>query len=425
MNRIGLIAVASATFLAWGCSDEELKVHEEVWEPTALELRADADADFKVGSTVQLRVFGLRGEEEREIEEGVVFGTSDPAVARIDERGLATMVAGGPVTFTAEFGDLDATLEARATCDYPSSSRKLLLGQVMPPVTWYSAFDREGRWFELNMADVHCDADWKDTTTMAFILSAGWCGPCTQYAKDLSKQYERLEALGMKIVIVEVDTTRHGEPADADFARMHLVKNTGDGKTGDMVPGIALGDGDSEPRNFIRGSGMIDGFPSAFVVRTRDMQVIADSKRWKPSRLPLERIAADPDADWSSKGGSNFTNRCGPGDEESLENSSPAGALAIEPGTHAGGICREGPDFYAIGVEGRWTLELQAEFRVGDLDLYVWDADLDEPLVVDGQVVASTGSGDLESIAFEGPAVVAVMPFKQASAPYQLILTEH
>ena len=423
MHRIGLVVVASATVLSWGCGDDELRRNEEEFVPTALALRADAE--FEVGSTVQLRVVGSRGGVEREFHEGVVFGTSNSDVATIDEHGLVKVVAGGPVTFTAVRGDLEATLDARATCEYPRFSPDLTLGRVMPKLSWRSAWTREGRWFEFNMEDVYCDADWKDTKTLTFVISAGWCGPCTEYAKNLSKRYENLEALGMKIVIVEVDTKRYGEPADSNFARDHLVENTGDGKSGDMVPGITVGDADTVPSTFIRESRPTWTFPTAFVVRTRDMRVIADGERWRPTALPLERIAADPEADWTVTGGNKFKNRCGPRDEESFDNSSPAGALAIEPGTHRGGICRDGFDFYAIGVPGRWTLELQSEYRIGDLDLYVWDADRNEPLVIDGQVVASTGTGDLESIEFEGPAVVAVTPFQNASAPYQLTLTEH
>jgi len=413
MNRVGLIAAAAATFIAWGCGggvDEE-----EVFVPTALTVRSDAE--LKVGATVQLRAIGSRDGEERELVDGVVFASSNEAVATVDQSGMAKIVAGGPVTFTATFGELEAKVEARARCEYPRFSPEFALGRVMPKLSWPNAWDREGNYFEFNLEDVYCDADWKDTTTLTFVLSAGWCAPCTQYARDLSKIYEDLEYLGMKIVTIEVQDDRY-QPADSDFAREHLDKITAGN-----VPSIAVGDADTLPSNFVAQSALLEYFPTVFVVRTRDMRMIADGKRW--GRLPLERIAADPEADWTKNGGSPFRNKCGPGDEESTENWYPQGALPLAAGSQLGGICQDGPDFYSIDATGEWTLELMFDSRVGDLDLYVWDADLNAPLLVGGQIVGSTGTGDIETVRHSGPAVIAIVPFQHASGAYELTLTEN
>lgn len=414
MNRVGLIAAAAATFIAWGCGggDDE----EEVFVPTTLTVRADAE--LKVGSTVQLRAIGARDGEERELVNGVVFVSSNEAVATVDESGLAKIVAGGPVTFTATFGALEAKVDVRARCEYPRFSPEFALGRVMPKLSWPKAYDREGERFEFNLEDVYCDADWKDTTTLTFVLSAGWCGPCTEYARDLTRVYEDLEYLGMKVVTVEVQDVR-GFPADSDFAREHLEKITAGN-----VPSIAVGDLDTMPYKFVQRSEMLEYFPTVFVVRTRDMRIIADGKRWS-TRLPLERIAADPEADWSKNGGSPFRNKCVPGDEESTENWSPEGALPLKVGSQLGGICQDGPDFYSIDAAGEWTLELMFDSRDGDFDLYVWDAGLNAPLLVGGQIVGSTGTGDIETVRHSGPAVIAIVPFQHASGTYELNLTEN
>lgn len=415
MNRVGLIAAAAATFIAWGCGGGE-DGEEKVFVPTALTVRADAE--LKVGTTVQLRAIGSRDGEERQIVDGVVFASSNEAVATVDGSGLAKIVAGGEVTFTASLGGLKGTMEVRARCEYPRFSPEFVLGRVMPKLSWPNAWDREGNYFEFNLEDVYCDADWKDTTTLTFVLSAGWCAPCTQYAKDLSKIYDELESLGMKIVTIEVQDDRFG-PADSDFARDHLEKITG----GD-VPSIAVGDADTLPANFVAQSDLLEYFPTVFVVRTRDMRIIADGKRWN-SRLPLARIAENPEADWTREGGSAFRNKCVPGDEESTDNWYPQGALPLTAGSQLGGICQDGPDFYSIDAAGEWTLELMFDHRVGDLDLYVWDATRNEPVLVDGQIVGSTGTDDVETVRYSGPAVIAIVPFQHASGPYELTLTEH
>jgi len=414
MNRVGLIAAAAATFIAWGCGGDGGE--EEVFVPTALAV--EADAEMKVGSTVQLRAIGTRDGVERQLVDGVVFTSSDDAVATVDPHGVARILAGGPVTFTASYSGLEAEIGVRARCDYPRFTPEFALGRVMPKLSWPNAWDRHGNYFEFNLEDVYCDAAWKDTTTLHFVLSAGWCPPCHEYTKALSKVYEELEALGMKIVIIEVEDER-GLPADSDYARTHIEK-----LTQGNVPSIAVGDADTLPTSFVKESELLEYFPTEFVVRTRDMRIIADGKRWT-SRLPLEQIALNPDADWTKPNSSAFRNKCGPGDEESLENGHPQGAHPLDVGALFGGICEDGPDFFSIDVAGEWTLELAFEHAVGDLDLFVWNPVLDEPLLVDGQIVGSTGTDDVETIRHAGPAVVAVVPFRHASARYKLTLTEH
>lgn len=421
MTRVGLFAAIAAMSVALaGCGEDvagpTTGTEPVKFVPTALEVRADGD--FKVGNTIQLRAIGIDGDERREILEGVVFASSNEAVGTVDENGRARILAGGQVSFSASFGELAAEVSSRATCDYPRFSPEFVLGRVMPKLSW-PAYDREGNAFEFDLEKVFCDADWKDVHTITFVLSAGWCQPCTMYARDLAKQYEELEDLGMRIATIEVEDTT-GNPGTTEFARRHL-----ESITGGNVPSIALGDADTQPQSrFVAGSSLLEYFPTVFVMRTRDMRIIADGKRWA-TYLPLARIAADPEADWSRSGGNTFRSRCGVGDEESTENMIPSEALAIEPGTHQGGICMDAPDFYSIDVQGAWTLELGFKHSVGDLDVYVWDAERDQPLMVDGQIVASTGKTDLETIEFSGPAVVAIRGFQHASAPYTLTLTEH
>lgn len=293
MRRVLVGMLGTLTLFAWGCGEEE------PFSPTSLELLATTD--FKVGGVFDLQVMGRddTGKVEQ-LTADVVFATSDERVATVDEKGTVTLVAGGPLTLTATYGELEATLEARPTCDYPESSPTLRYGNVLPrlrmPAAWPS-----GEPFVLDLAEVQCDAKWKSIETLHFVLSAGWCGPCTQYAQYLEHQAATLLRKGMQIVIVELETLSMGQAADTNFAYDHLSKIT------NHVPGIAVGDKGMLPDLFFRQSGYVEAFPSVFVVRTSDMRMIADGTAsfWMQypmgpaERLPLHEIAENPDADWS------------------------------------------------------------------------------------------------------------------------------
>lgn len=294
MRRVLVGMLGALTLFAWGCGQEE-----EPFAPTSLELVGETD--FKVGGVFDLKVMGrdATGRVEQ-LTEDVTFTSSDEKVATVDEKGTVTLVAGGPLTLTATYGGLEATLEARPTCDYPESSPMLRYGNVLPrlqmPAAWPS-----GERFILDLAEVHCDAKWKSIETIHFVLSAGWCAPCTQYAQMLEHQAAALLRKGMQIVIVEIDTLNLGEPADTNFAFDHLSKITR------HVPAIAVGDRGMLPDQFFRRSGYIEAYPTGMVVRTRDMRMIVDGTAdfWTDyamatgKRLPLDEIAEDPDADWS------------------------------------------------------------------------------------------------------------------------------
>lgn len=298
LRRVAVGMLGSLAMLfAWGCGDDP-DAGEEPFVPTSLELVADSD--FKVGGTFRLQTVAWddAGRSE-ELTSGVTYASSDENVATVDEEGNVTLVAGGPLTLTATYGELEAHLEARPDCDYPESQDTLRYGNVLPrlrmPAAWPS-----GERFILDLHEVRCDARWKSVETLHFVLSAGWCKPCTAYARALEHQAATLQRKGMQIVIVELQDVA-GAPADVDFAYEHL------GKITRHIPGIAVGDKGMFPDLFFTKSRYVEAFPSLFVVRTRDMRMIVDGTtdawgKWAKSpgmRLPLAEIAEDPDANWS------------------------------------------------------------------------------------------------------------------------------
>jgi hypothetical protein len=218
---------------------------------------------------------------------------------------------------------------------------------------------------DFKLEDVYCDVAYKDVTALFFIVSAGWCTPCTLYAQRLLTQYAAIERAGGLIAIVEAQTTDFA-PADNDFAQRHLSRIIGDAYA------IRIGSHDSQPvADFLHTQDIVQSFPTTIAVRTRDMRIITDSNR-SQYYLPLAQIAADPEADWSNPSAPPFVNNCGEGDEELTEpNDSPRQAAPLEPGTLGGGICTTDGDFYAISLEGPWSLSVEFDSTLGDIDVYV------------------------------------------------------
>jgi len=399
---------------------DEITATAVVTVPASITVKVPDDVKWTVGGTVQVQAFGHKGNDARELTYGVRYAVNDTRVATVDDKGLVTVKGGGTLVITASLGDMASEkLEAGVSCAYPQGNYGLGYGNTMPPEAFKAVWP-DGTRSTLDLSQVPCQGEWGDTSTITFVLSAGWCGPCTAYAQRLVGQVATLEALGMKVVIVEVQDYE-GAPADSEFAFEHLGKIT----NGDR-PAIAVGDKDSAPGDqFFAKSGYISYFPTSFVVRTSDMKIIADQKL-ATSYLPLDQIAADPDANWSYGGGA-FENKCAEGDEEAGEpNNAGAQATALSPGMHHGGMCDpSGLDIYSIDLTGAWSVSLDYDnAHSNNLEVWVWDGKLDQIATVKGNIVgSSTGSGH-EAFDFSGPALIAVHSLENSSSGYDLTLTE-
>lgn len=395
----------------------EAKATIAVAERTYESLVLRADGPFEVGTEVQLRTFGVDAAgEEIELRTGVVYSSSREDMVTVDETGLASVIAGGEVTLTAAARGLEATLEDRAFCEYPHFTPKIALGRVMPNLSWPAKWP-DGKDFEMRMEDVYCHADWKDVETFTLVLSAGWCNPCTQYARMLEQEVGTLSALGMETMIIEVQTY-DPELADLTFAWNHLRSIT------QNVPSIVAGDLDTRPQSgFLQDSEILKAFPTVLVVRTDDMRIISDqfrSRGW----LPLADIARNPDADWTYSSPA-FVNRCLPSQQEDSEpNDTPDQAALLAPGTVEGGICKEGAaDMYRVELEGAWTVELAFDNAQADLDVVVFDPETNAPMIDEqGFLIGSATSNGLETFSHSGPAILSVSGFRNSSAPYTLTL---
>ena len=258
--------------------------------------------------------------------------------------------------------------------------------------------------------------------TLAILVVASWCQYCPAEIAFASRVAEEFKAEGGLFVVVNFED-RSGAPADNAEAKSFVTQHaTLNGVAPDNM--WAVGDGDANPANYLHTLGEVTAFPSAYVVRLRDMQVIANPENAGGSYLNFVEIARDPDAGSWGPPTVPFTDNCGPGDDELTEpNDDAATATSVGIGSFTGGICSAAPDIYSITEAGAWTMTLTYDQSVGDIDMFVLDVPNDRPVKDDaGNDLISQETTGTESLSYTGPAYVAVYGYSSASAPYEFTI---
>jgi hypothetical protein len=345
--------------------------------------------------------------------------SSDAALVTVD-RGNIARVAGGTATIEVEYLELVATIavrDAAAPCAYPAGNTSITLNGLMPNVSWRGAYRADGTQLDFSLEDIHCGAEYADKTVIVFIVGAGWCQPCSDYTRELNTSAASIESSGALIIYVEAEDASY-QPATTEYANTHINHLIENG------PGIRVGDADTQPRaSVFLNSPLTTQFPTAFVVRKSDMKLIVNQAQWN-SMLPYSQIALHAEADWSNPNNPPQFENCAMGDEEASEpNDAVAQAAPIQAGTFAGGICDANADFYEITHAGSWRFDVAFSHAVGDIDVYVWNPQTNQPLTQNGDEVGSDSGDDDESFMHSGPAIVKVFGYRGATAPYQVTLT--
>lgn len=346
---------------------------------------------------------------------------ADEADGNVDGADTGTDIGGGADAATGDdAAQLDVTPEER--CVYPSNDGRVGYDQVIPDLLWTSAFRGDGSEFAFDLYDVYCGAEgFEQYETIIFLVSAGWCPNCPRLIQWLDLLEERLEEEGALIVYLEAELN-DGSPAESDDANAHFSQFATNGS------GIRIGDNSGEPANVIYESALVSAFPTSFVVRTRDMRVIASGDR-SDYILPFVEIAMDPEADWSNPPPPEivpeFPSNCDESAEEASEpNDAVAQAVAIEPGSFDAGICNGSPDFYSIAIEGAWTVRVDIESAGTSADIDVVVVGDDGEVLMDGEnAVGSYGTTQVEEFSHSGPATIVVSGYNGATSAYTLTLS--
>jgi hypothetical protein len=300
-------------------------------------------------------------------------------------------------------------------CTYPAgASGDLGLGEVLPAeLAWAGAIHADGTTADFGARDFFCNDAYDGYTTMIVLVSAGWCSACPAYIDRMNGMAAALEAGGSLVVYVEVETAAF-EPATADDAVMFI---DGVVMPDSFAAGIRVGDGDAIGEGV---RGRVREFPSVYVVRRRDMRIIADQSE-SMYQIDFGPLVANPEAPWTPTG-STFEAHCGPAEEEPGEpNDTIATATAISPGAETmGGVCTSlGGDFYRVDIAGPWRFDLyQSLFTTPEpvthnVDLRLWNDALE-------RIGGSNVVGNHDWIDWQGPAFVEVYGPRSASGTYRV-----
>lgn len=243
-----------------------------------------------LGDTQQMSARAvLTDESRRDYTSRVSWSSSDETILVVSAAGVITAVSGGQARITASLDGVSASVTARvvaATCPYPATPSRITYGDTFPGLYWFDAFREDGERFDFGVEEIFCT---QSHSTVMFVLGAGWCPNCPDYMRRVDGMANDLVAAGALVVYVEVENNA-GAPASNSVAQSYA---NGLGLTG---PSVRVGDGDT--RGLATAFGRVaTQFPSAWVVRTRDMQVIASQER-SQYVLPFLEIARNPERNY-------------------------------------------------------------------------------------------------------------------------------
>jgi hypothetical protein len=202
---------------------------------------------------------------------------------------LATSCAVGAPEPSIDDGPAPAV---EPTCVYPTSTSLEGVGSVIAPMGWTVAVDNAGEFTSLDLEDVYCRTGrFANIETVFFILVTEWCPNCPDYASAVGQLTQELEAENAMVVFVDMQTVNPEVMSTTESANTYVSRYTPNAWRVGELDGVEPGS--------IHNSRIWSAVPGGFVVRTRDMQVIANQEDAQ-FVLPFLDIAADPEADWSN-----------------------------------------------------------------------------------------------------------------------------
>ena len=370
-----------------------------------------------VNNSLQLRITAEYTDgSNRDVTNEAQWTSNDSSIVTVTGSGLVTRIAPGQVLLTVSYDSLisSVTIEDEQ-CHYPFGTYSVRKGDIIPPIEYSGVSDEAGNTFDFNLRDFYCSSEYENVDYLVFVIGTGWCPYCPAQMREVADQAGAIQNSGGMVVYAEIQDSRRS-PASASYARQEVNRIIGNS------PGIRVG---AAPNELLARAPFVDSYPNGFVVRKRDMRIIAIHGDYSGS-IPYSQIAQNLERDWSRGTLNVFSNECGAQDEEASEpNNTPVQAAPLNPGQTSGGICDEQPDFYRITTNGNWRLDLGFSHQTGDLDVYIWDENSQRVLRDANQERIGGSSGtDNESFTGSGSALVFIHGFRYASSPYSLELTE-
>ncbi|MEO1232221.1 MAG: hypothetical protein AAFZ18_25315 [Myxococcota bacterium] len=359
------------------------------------------------------------------------FSSSAPEiVTALDDagrKGLLYATRRGDAIITSNYEDQAATLNVGVGCQLVPSDR-IATNSGMPNASWPNAimYDVDGTQTTrpLSIEEMMCDSSFDQYAGFIFSLNAGWCGPCHAWMRTAAASEQTLDQAGILPVFVVGDGVARGtySVATVEYADQLSTQHAGNSasiRLGDIET-VGLGDPSQQLGGVKQVLSTTNGWPSLFVVRRSDMQVLSLSGGAPPTVDGIVNLVQSN----SGGGGSAPATNCMDGDDEATE---PNDIIKLAPqldlGSHPGGICNNSPDFFRIKVDGPWRATLTFTNATADLDMYVWDETTDAIFRNEaGEFIGSFDSRrDFESVEFSGEAVIRIQAKAEGrTAPYTL-----
>jgi hypothetical protein len=274
----------------------------EILKPNALLLTTSAE-NIKAAQSFQLDASFSYENGDAQIIKDVHWQSLSPELASVDDTGFVTVNKSGLIKIQGEKDGIQGIFEVEIDCRYPNPTgmgwdNELKVNTVIPPIFWPTAFSakQEAMINGINLKDIYCggaDGEFKDVKTINLILTAGWCPSCPDYLREVKALSGTLKSKGGIVIYVEVQDESEGAASTA-FAAEFLGRLLG------QTEGYFVGDGETMPTSeFFNQSTGFSSFPSAFVIRRSDMQIISSQEQnQETGMLPFVEIAENPNGDW-------------------------------------------------------------------------------------------------------------------------------
>lgn len=153
-----------------------------------------------------------------------------------------------------------------------------LPGQIFPPLKWKGYKNGTGEWTDISIQDYYDPTGERGVNAILFVVSAEWCGPCREEAKDLPGFYDSLyKPRGAAFVAGMIDQSKKdatGNFLPADQATVDRWQKlyklnfdiVADGERTSMDPEL-LKDPEAAPTGAI-------GIPRNYIINPRNMQIV-------------------------------------------------------------------------------------------------------------------------------------------------------
>lgn len=324
----------------------------------------------------------------------------DPS-APVNPNDPSKPVPTNPDPGTTDPTDPPGTTPPTTPCGYPSTSGGFnRTGDVIPPMAWNHARLPTGAITNFDLEEFHCADD--GFHGVVFLLSAGWCGNCPTYMRDLAPDVSEIERRGLKVALVLMENSNSQSASDADAAEY------GDQYFDGSV--LRLGDADTSPAGVLYSSSVWSSFPGALVVRKSDMTLYANQDE-QGQTLDFLRIANDLAA--SSGNPPTPDPACS---EEAGEPNNDIAHGTVLSTTASAAVCDGAPDHWQVTGTGSVFLSVHFSNAAGDLDLMSVDAS--------GRVLEkSEGNTDTETLTIDAPGRFAIYGYEGALGPYTITVT--